>query len=192
MHCPKRSPAKPWLSFARWGAESAEGTRLGRGDVGEKIGPLVRASRRVDPRRLARRRRVVFDQQKTSGWKLASSSAVAVVADVGEEYKKLGQMDASWNRNFFDLALAVITSMARFPDEHESSQQILHATCKMYVRYPIETEPLLRHCLNMASKDPSVDIRDRARIYGAIFAKTDSSEEEKKDARSEIEENSLR
>ena len=73
--------------------------------------------------------------------------------------------------------------MARFPDEHESTrQQILHATCKMYVRYLIETEPLLRHCLNMASKDPSVDIRDRARIYGAIFAKTDSSEEEKKDA----------
>ena len=125
-----------------------------------------------------------LDQQKTSGSEAASSSAVAVVADVGEEYKKLGQMDASWNRNFFDLALAVITkAMARFPDEHESTrQQILHATCKMYVRYPIETEPLLRHCLNMASKDPSVDIRDRARIYGAIFAKTDSSKEEKKDA----------
>ena len=65
-----------------------------------------------------------LDQQKTSGSEAASSSAVAVVADVGEEYKKLGQMDASWNRNFFDLALAVITkAMARFPDEHESTRQ---------------------------------------------------------------------
>ncbi|CAL6299090.1 unnamed protein product [Bathycoccus prasinos] len=124
-------------------------------------------------------------QQKASSAEAgASSSAVTVVADGGKEYKKLGQMDASWNRNFFDLALAVVTkAMARFPDEHESTrQQILHATCKMYVRYPIETEPLLRHCLNMASKDPSVDIRDRARIYGAIFAKTDSLDDEKKDA----------
>jgi len=109
-----------------------------------------------------------------------SSMAVAVAADGGAGYKKLGQMDSSWNRNFFDLALAVVTkAMARFPDEHESTrQQILHATCKMYVRYPSETEPLLRHCLNMASKDPSVDIRDRSRIYAAIFAK----DNEQKDA----------
>ena len=85
---------------SRVSAESAEGTRLGRGDVGEKIGPLARAGG-ADPLVVWLAGGELFlDQQKTSGSEAASSSAVAVVADVGEEYKKLGQMDASWNRNF--------------------------------------------------------------------------------------------
>ena len=44
---------------SRVGAESAEGTRLGRGDVGEKIGPFARAGGEIRGR-LARRRGAVF------------------------------------------------------------------------------------------------------------------------------------
>jgi|TARA_B110000967_G_scaffold204428_1_gene246884 AP-3 complex subunit beta len=74
--------------------------------------------------------------------------------------------------DFWELAFAVIKrSLNGFPNETDTTKlQILNTACKLYVKSPERAGPVLSHLLAMCACDGSVDIRDRARVYKAMFA----------------------
>ena len=75
-------------------------------------------------------------------------------------------------RDFFELSLAVLKrSLRDFANETDTTKlQILNTACKLYVKDPARAGPALKHLLELVRADPSVDVRDRARVYRAMFA----------------------
>ena len=73
---------------------------------------------------------------------------------------------------FFELSFGVIKrSLRNFPAESDVTKlQILNTACKLYVKDPARAGPALKHVLDLCAADPSVDIRDRVRVYRAMFA----------------------
>ena len=62
-------------------------------------------------------------------------------------------------------------SLRNFPAESDVTKlQILNTACKLYVKDPARAGPALKHVLDLCAADPSVDIRDRVRVYRAMFA----------------------
>ena len=75
-------------------------------------------------------------------------------------------------RDFFELSFAVLKrSLRDFANETDTTKlQILNTACKLYVKDPARAGPALKHLLELVRADPSVDVRDRARVYRAMFA----------------------
>ena len=73
---------------------------------------------------------------------------------------------------FFELSFGVIKrSLRNFSAESDVTKlQILNTACKLYVKDPARAGPALKHVLDLCAADPSVDIRDRVRVYRAMFA----------------------
>ena len=62
-------------------------------------------------------------------------------------------------------------SLRNFSAESDVTKlQILNTACKLYVKDPARAGPALKHVLDLCAADPSVDIRDRVRVYRAMFA----------------------
>ena len=80
--------------------------------------------------------------------------------------------DRESRERFFELSFAVLKRALReFASETETTKlQLLNATCKLALKDPARVGPALAHLLDLCAADPSVDIRDRVRVYRAMFA----------------------
>ncbi|ABO98599.1 predicted protein, partial [Ostreococcus lucimarinus CCE9901] len=79
--------------------------------------------------------------------------------------------DKELREKFFELAVQMMRRVVKsFPDEHEmTKQQIVNTSCKMYIQDPIRIAPMLKVVFALAAADPSVDMRDRIRVFRALF-----------------------
>jgi AP-3 complex subunit beta len=48
--------------------------------------------------------------------------------------------------------------------------QILNSACKLYIKDAVRVGPILKHLFDLCAADSSVDMRDRVRVYKAMFA----------------------
>jgi|AntAceMinimDraft_1070359.scaffolds.fasta_scaffold53148_2 hypothetical protein len=73
---------------------------------------------------------------------------------------------------FFELSFSVIRrSLRSFATEMDDTKlQLLNSACKLYVKDAVRVGPILKHLFDLCATDASVDIRDRVRVYRAMFA----------------------
>jgi AP-3 complex subunit beta len=79
--------------------------------------------------------------------------------------------DKELREKFFELAVQMLRRTIKgFADEHEATkQQIINTCCKMYVQDPMRMAPILKILFALAAADASVDMRDRVRVFRALF-----------------------
>ena len=88
------------------------------------------------------------------------------------ESENASRAEAEQREKFFELSFSVLKrSLRNFAGETDVTKlQILNSTCKLFVKDPTRVGPVLKHVFALCSTDPSADIRDRVRIYRAMFA----------------------
>ena len=79
--------------------------------------------------------------------------------------------DKELREKFFELAMQMMRRVVKgFADEHEMTrQQIVNTCCKMYVQDPLRMSTSLKYVFALGASDPSVDMRDRIRVFRALF-----------------------
>ena len=117
----------------------------------------------------------------------AGAGAVAVVDEKAqkraakkaekEEKKRLdaanaAKAEAEQREKFFELSFSVLKrSLRNFARETDVTKlQILNSACKLFIKDPNRVGPVLKHVFALCATDPSADMRDRVRIYRAMYA----------------------
>jgi len=79
--------------------------------------------------------------------------------------------DKEIREKFFELATQMMRRIVKgFCEEHEmTKQQIINTSCKMYIQDPMRMSSTLKVVFALAAADPSVDMRDRVRVFRALF-----------------------
>lgn len=87
------------------------------------------------------------------------------------EAENIKAADKEMREKFFELAVQMLTRTVKsFADEHETTkQQIINTCCKMYIQDPMRIAPMLKVLFALGAADPSVDMRDRIRVFRALF-----------------------
>ena len=117
----------------------------------------------------------------------AGAGAVAVVDEKAakraakkaerEEKKRLdaanaAKAEAEQREKFFELSFSVLKrSLRNFAHETDVTKlQILNSACKLFIKDANRVGPVLKHVFALCATDPSADMRDRVRIYRAMYA----------------------
>ena len=117
----------------------------------------------------------------------AGAGAVAVVDEKAakraakkaerEEKKRLdaanaAKAEAEQREKFFELSFSVLKrSLRNFARETDVTKlQILNSACKLFLKDANRVGPVLKHVFALCATDPSADMRDRVRIYRAMYA----------------------
>ena len=100
----------------------------------------------------------------------ADDSKKAIKSAAKKEAARVAE--AEHRGKFLELSLDVVRrAIKNFASESDLTKlQILNSTCKLYVKDPTRVGPLLKHLFDLCAADPSVDIRDRVRVFKAMFA----------------------
>ena len=81
------------------------------------------------------------------------------------------KLDKDLREKFFKLSVEMMGHVVEgFADEHDTTkQQIVNTCCKMYVQDPMRISSMLKMVFAPAPLHPSVDMRDRIRVFRALF-----------------------
>merc|ERR1712159_378114 len=107
---------------------------------------------------------------------IAPEARAAVVWLAGGELfdgdaENIKASDKELREKFFKLSVEMMGHVVKgFADEHDTTkQQIVNTCCKMYVQDPMRISSMLKMVFALGAADPSVDMRDRIRVFRALF-----------------------